>query len=207
MRTHAKSKPFVCPYYGCGAAFVRKPALRNHSFVHSIGPKPFVCPFQHCDKSFVYKNSMQRHYFENHTKEGAKRRIKEENKMSKFLEAQGIAHDHQVHITFNCLDSTASRAYVDFVIYYPTHVVLLEIDEHQHDGYPASCDVRRMADVYGAVQTARPHPIPILWVRFNPHRYHVNGDETKKTYTERKHALLDLVMNYVPTLPQEIAYM
>lgn len=50
-------------------------------------------------------------------------------------------------------------------IYYDLgdRALVVEVDEHQHTGYPASCEAKRMAEIVMTVG------VPVIFLRFNPH--------------------------------------
>lgn len=85
-------------------------------------------------------------------------------------------------------------------------MVLLECDERQHAGYTPECEVVRMLDVQAAL-SAEDASRKLLWVRFNPDAFRVDGVLGKVLVRDRLAALVRFIESYVPTLPMEIAYL
>jgi hypothetical protein len=114
-----------------------------------------------------------------------------------------------VHISFRCvLDTPTAFSRIDAVIYLPSRNlrILLEIDEEQHKGYPAGCDVVRMNNT-GACIRVSGEQANLLWVRFNPDAYTVDG-VTRRTRTADRHAaLLRTIETHVPGQGMEVVYM
>ena len=95
------------------------------------------------------------------------------------------------------LADACSKFRPDISIDLGTHLVFVEVDENQHEGYDNQCELRRMNALYldGGLR-------PILFLRFNPDKYdHVRScfyhgkDGTLKCKTEewnrRKVVLFD----------------
>jgi hypothetical protein len=54
----------------------------------------------------------------------------------------------------------------DRVYELPTHVIIVEVDEHQHNDRPCECEQTRMINVSQSFGG-----LPIVWIRFNPDEY------------------------------------
>jgi len=61
------------------------------------------------------------------------------------------------------------------------HVVLLEVDEHQHQNYNASCEISRISEIMDSIDASNLHVI-----RYNQH--------AKGTTTKSKKAILKEVL-------------
>jgi len=73
-------------------------------------------------------------------------------------------------------------------------VVILSCDEFQHINYEVVCDVARMSKVVCSIRQAEDMR-PILWLRFNPDTFHVNGEATRVGIDERATTLADMINN------------
>ena len=117
--------------------------------------------------------------------------------------------EREVTVAFNCFATDGKFARLDGVLHFPERglTVLLEVDEDQHVHYMVACDARRMMDVTTALMcsaTATPH---VLWVRFNPDTFMVDGVKQRIKTADRLQALHDFIANYQPVQPVAIAYM
>ena len=59
-----------------------------------------------------------------------------------------------------------SRRRPDIFVDLGTHVLIVEVDERQHDVYDTSCERRRMMELFTDVGRR-----PVVFLRFNPHKY------------------------------------
>ena len=64
LLTHTDSRPFVCPFPGCGKAYKRAEHLKNHSTSHGATleeKKPYICEYEGCDAAFSNPHHRKRH--------------------------------------------------------------------------------------------------------------------------------------------------
>jgi hypothetical protein len=130
------------------------------------------------------------------------RRKKKEERLFKFLRSARYAPDRETVIQF-CGTGSKKLARLDFTIYKPDRVVVVECDEHGHDREPVLCEVTRMLDV--AAQHAMKSDLPLHFVRFNPDGYSVDGWAPKPKMAER-HKELILAIEEPVTAPLTITY-
>ena len=78
-------------------------------------------------------------------------------------------------------------AYPDVMIENANSSMVVEIDEHRHDGYNVSCELRR----YDTLLLGRDSQTPMLVVRFNPH----NTGTVKTPFVE----ILKVLIQYLRT--------
>ena len=78
---------------------------------------------------------------------------------------------------------------MDFVVYRPWGVVLLEVDEDQHKHYGVICDAARMMDLL-AEQVKAGRQDKFKLIRFNPDGYTLGGKAQKTPQKERRATLL-----------------
>jgi len=122
------------------------------------------------------------------------------------LQAAGVNFEYQKHVPFRgCgLESETTCAYLDFVIVASWGVVVLEVDEQQHSGYPVACDVRRDFDIYASVALGSGQKLAIL--RYNPDDFRVDGKSARVTTKERQRRLVEVLRAWAledpaPNLP------
>lgn len=107
-------------------------------------------------------------------------------------------------------------AKVDAVIYTPNCIIALEVDEHQHLeddstpwGYTVSCDAARMNNVqvaYTMAATAANEPVqPILWIRFNPDTFKIDGVRGRVSLRDREQRLLEVIRTFQPAEKQAVS--
>lgn len=94
------------------------------------------------------------------------------------------------YVSFACWGGTFARA--DFVVLLGGKVIVLEVDEHQHQGYGVSCDVARMANLYEA-WALEGNMLPVRIIRYNPHAFQVDGKAAKVKRSVREARLLEAV--------------
>jgi len=64
----------------------------------------------------------------------------------------------------------------DILIDFNTHVLIVEVDEHQHNSSAYSCDNKRKMELFLDLGSR-----PVIFLRFNPHRYTSLDGTRKKT--------------------------
>ena len=69
-------------------------------------------------------------------------------------------------------------ARLDFVLYKEDHIIILSVDEFQHKHIEVLCEVARMSKVVCSIRQSGDIR-RILWLRFNPDSFTVDG-ETKR---------------------------
>eukprot|EP00899_Mesostigma_viride_P012548 jgi/Mesvir1/21294/Mv25979-RA.1 len=78
-----------------------------------------------------------------------------------------LVHDRRIHGG----ECVASRP--DFIIYTDgAHVVIIEVDEHQHRSYDQYCELVRLFNLGQSCEG-----LPLLVIRYNPHSYRSSGGE------------------------------
>jgi hypothetical protein len=202
MRIHTGETPYKCTFcnYECKAAG----ALTVHTRIHT-GEKPYKCTWKDCDFATTNASSLKKHFQSQHTKEGQARKVRREQRFVKFLEKNNIRGDRQVHVPFSCFETDGQCAYLDYVVYKPTHVLLIEFDENQHEDYDITCEMRRMMDVTTSLKTKNPN-LKIAWVRFNPDSFKLNQKKQTVKQDDRRKAFINFITTYVPEKDVEINY-
>jgi len=135
-----------------------------------------------------------------------------ERRIGALLRERDIAYESQTHVSFACLDGAKKRAFADFTIYSTACIVVLEVDQYQHEGegYTVLCDCKRMVDVRSAMLAAG-NTQPLLWVRYNPDRFSIDGQRVRVPKARREQQLMALIQRALSgEMPQQdfgIAYM
>ena len=119
---------------------------------------------------------------------------RKEEWMVKFLKDNNYAFDRELTIDYRNCKEIDTWARLDFVLYKENHIIICSVDEFQHHDYEIECDVSRMSKVVCAIRCAG-DTRPILWIRFNPDYFTVNGKKMKITEEQRKEILLHCLKN------------
>jgi hypothetical protein len=133
--------------------------------------------------------------------EAGKLRMKiREDAMSKFLSSQGfdaIKREHQVDM--RCVVAGDNKYYrIDFVIHYRGIIFCIECDEHGHKDYILACETARMNNIMTSwLQEEHTLP-PVVFIRFNPDAFTVDGVRQKVSPEDRCDALARQIENFVP---------
>ena len=199
QRTHDGARPYQCNVQGCGMAFAVKRTLESHLRTHT-GERPYKC--DECGAAFTQCTPLTAHKKAFHSEEGQQRQKQQEQRVAKMLEAAAISFKREHHVDFGCWEGTFARC--DFLLDLGGGVIILEVDEDQHDGYGVSCDVRRMADLHQAF-LMEGNTLPVAFLRYNPHAFKVDGVTKRTTKKEREARLLDVIRNWQHTPPGSLS--
>ena len=122
------------------------------------------------------------------------------------LQKEDVDFEYQKHMPFkSCgLASETAYAYIDFVIQMTWGVILLEIDEHQHSHYDASCDGRRDFDTCASIALGSQQKAVVL--RFNPDAFKVAGKTRYTTKKERYAKLLETIKSWESDPAPELGF-
>ncbi len=106
------------------------------------------------------------------------RHKREEQRNANLLDSAGVNYKREHHVDFSCMEGDTRRRFarVDFVIMIDSTVVMLEVDEGQHrfGDYSVGCDMGRMARITESL-TVEGNTLPIVFVRYNPHEFKIDG--------------------------------
>ncbi|PNH01079.1 Zinc finger protein [Tetrabaena socialis] len=192
-----REKPYACDYPGCDAAFARSGNLVHHKRTHT-GEKPYACDYEGCGAAFAESGNLAIHKSSLHSPEGQARQKKQEQRVARALDRAGILYKREHQIDFRCIgDHAGFWARVDFVIVLHGRVIFLEVDEEQHKfgSYgSASCDMKRMSRILESLADGG-NTLPLVFLRYNPNVFTVNGKVVKKLKAARESELVSLLEN------------
>ena len=212
-RIHTGEKRYTCDFEGCDAKFVQSEHLKVHKRTHT-GEKPHMCDFEECGMRFARKHHLKDHIFYWHTTEGQVRKKKDEARILRVLEKEGLRIKSQHHIDFSCIgsDRDGDRCFIDFLIEIKdtdgktVGFIFLEVDERQHEWYSVSCELRRMTDVYRTL-ILEGNTFPVIFIRYNPHAYHIDDVQQKTKLKNREETLITYIKNITFDRPFSVVYM
>ncbi len=235
VKSHTNARAYKCDYQGCTASFNSRCTLTKHKKAH-LGIKDKQCDLcdgkfrdnyalerhkkshsttrafscEICASTFKRKDTLDHHTKHVHTKSGQKHRKTSEDHLAISLKNANIQFDRELMVDFKCsLPERAQQfARIDFVIYKEDKIFLLENDEFQHSHYEVSCETRRMTDVYSSlVLEEKFQGNKIVWIRYNPDAFKINGQTTRITKKDRDQKLFDLLDNFQTEMNMAIIYM
>lgn len=192
LATHDDVRPFACTQEGCDQAFRRKHHLENHLRWHS-GEKPFECDEDGCGSTFTQEAHLAAHMQVYHTEKGQQIRKKKEHAVAKALDAAKIDYKREHQINFSCFENTYAKT--DFIITATGGILIVEIDESQHQSYGVVCDVARMSKIITALLMSG-NTLPIGIIRYNPDGYTIDGKKQRKTQKIREQQLVKVINNW-----------
>jgi len=194
-RRHTGDKPFVCDFEGCEYSCTQSSSLTTHKRVHT-GEKPYMCDIcpPEVALAFSHKISLQVHKKRWHTPEGAYKAVRKQQALAKILEDAGFDFKHEYKVDTSCSVEAAAEGEsksrrLDMIRIMHTvsslsAIIIVECDEFQHDDRDTSCEVARMTQVNEAL-ALEGNTLPIVWIRWNPDAFRVNGELQKLKKKER----------------------
>jgi uncharacterized Zn-finger protein len=214
---HVERERFFCPEEGCSMSFKEESFLVRHALVHT-GERPFECPtcqsrsrslgdlkqhmlihrveftfkcdFPMCDFACHQRGNFERHWSVMHSEGASQRKKIQEERISILLEAEGISASREVKIHF-CDSGPDGGKYasLDFVIDNEKLVIIVSVDEYQHQSYGISCETKRIENVTTSLMLGGDQR-PIYWIRYNPHSFKVDDSTLTVRSTSKEAALL-----------------
>lgn len=206
MKIHRGERSYKCNI--CESAFTHKHTLVNHIRTHT-GEKPYKCT--ECDYSASIESNTKDHFRRMHTLEGLERRKNEEAKIETLFKEkypQAFIREHRIEHT--CLKMINSHSRIDFL--FPNHGnvhIAFEVDEYQHREYSQICETSRMNNIVSSLRLGG-DDTPVVFVRYNPHSFKVDGT-SKRTARIERHTkiceLLDSIKIIEPANQIQVFYM
>jgi hypothetical protein len=202
MTVHKKEHPFPCEQ--CDVKCHSASGLRQHLLIHT-GEKPHQCP--ECPMAYNRPAHLKTHQYYNHTEEGQKYRRREEMKVQKFLDEHGFDYKREHWVDHSCTGGTNSR--IDFFMpfYLGKGHVILECDEEQHSHIDPICEISRMNAIVTSLMIGSGTDTPVVFIRYNPHGYKINGKIVQTTLNQRHQKLLMTLRSLEFEFPVQIIYL
>jgi hypothetical protein len=121
---------------------------------------------------------------------------RKETIIKNVLDANKFKYD-----TYDQIPTEACNKYrPDFVFDIGTHVIILEVDENQHQSYACECEQSRMINLFQDFGG-----VPVIFIRFNPDKYVNNKGERFNTYDKsRETRLLKTLRSLIVHIPKEL---
>ena len=185
-------------------------SLKQHKAgIHNVNVKWYHCDVEWCLYKAKTNNHIVRHKKRIHSKEGKARQKRQEQRIARLLDSHNIKYEREIQVNFDCFKGK-NYARIDFTLYKKDCIILLEVDENQHDNYyfySVSCDTRRMNDIVTAIRCSG-NSLPILFIRYNPDAFKVNGITERVPKIKRESKLIKFIKEYKPSKSElEIKYM
>ena len=206
MRVHSHERPFACSFDGCDQSFATSTNLRQHELVH-MDSHPCKCRV--CGLHFRRAHHLSCHMEAYHSEKSRSFAHKEEKEIEDLLLKEGINFAREHHISYSCVsDRENNFARVDFLIQRRGGCILLEVDEKQHCNNEIVCENARMAKIHESL-ALEGNTLPLMFIRYNPHKYKVNGKNGDKTKLQRQSALFALIesVDLRAAQPMQVVYM
>ena len=194
-RTHTGEKPYGCEH--CSSRFNYSHHRKAHSARHEREKDyEFHCELKEnsmelwadgsvrCTVRCETKRDMEYHIERNHTPEGISKKFESETQLARFFDQRKVPYDRDWanRISFKTcqnIEGGKFSARPDFFLLAESArlnaLVLVGNDEfaHRHD-YP--CEFQRLFNIANALeQTDEFRGVPLLYLRFNPHHFEIDG--------------------------------
>ena len=120
-----------------------------------------------------------------------KRRKKiKELRILKILESKyGKPHEYNIRVSSQCGGKNSEEK--EFGYDFNTHKLYIEVDENQHKSYCEVGEINRMKNIF-----MNDGGIPIIFIRYNPDNYKINGKKQKIPQQKREDELIKWIKYY-----------
>ena len=171
--------PFICDY------------LDNSHLKFKNETNTLPCLVQHATLESLIDHIKKYHTLDTN---GCLHKYKSESRLSDFLINNNVVFTRDRDNNIEFCDQDGTRAWLDFVLYEIGNsidsIVILENDENQHRNN-GGCDLARTHRIYISLNTDK----PIIFIRFNPHKYTIDGTTYILSIKEKHIRLLRFLKN------------
>jgi hypothetical protein len=201
LRLHMKSVHYAIRDIHCTVSGCKQPPFSDRSnmlkhvrTMHEFTELP--CSQEGCSRSFKSAWKLEFHHKRAHNVKGQQAQIKKQHTVHNLLKHH-FTVDDECHIRYSGVVPKPDKfcAFVDFhITSIVDHIVMVECDEYQHEGYLLPCEQSRMVQIAEAVQMKKAGGVcqPIVFVRYNCDNGKFNN-VTRRNMTNRKAALIDFL--------------
>jgi hypothetical protein len=128
-----------------------------------------------------------------HSEKGMQRQKISEEKMAKYLTSVGIDYSREHYCDHRCTEIQEDKwSMLDFLMIMFGVIIIVENDEEQHRSYMTVCEVKRIAEIVESWAVGG-NTLPIVFIRYNPHGFTVNGVEQKVSQEKRLEKLFEIL--------------
>ena len=215
-----QGKTWDCDVPGCGQQFTHPANLRTHKQAVHEG-KRWECDVEGCDASYGNPSPLRKHFKKKHTVQYNQSKVREESIVKDLLKdalkdkpfgtwlsdmTPQLPVDYACAIESN-MDYGRESAKIDFVL--PAEktqpknntIIALEVDEFYHRREAQSCETARMYNCTTSWLMQNINAPPrVVWIRYNPHGFQVDG-VTKRTGKEERQQKLLQVLERIASEP------
>jgi hypothetical protein len=197
---HLQIRPHVCVL--CSFAAARPSQLRKHLHGKHKQGDALTCPMPQCDFQTYWEDSLAYHKRFGHTETGERVRNGEEYQTLSLF-AASFDVERSFKINKQHLTGTGRRFInIDGAIHLPERnlVVFIEVDEQQHKDctlYSIQEELNRMEDATEGMRHAG-SSAHILWIRFNPNTYTVDGTRYNEPLASRVDKTKEFITSFQP---------
>jgi hypothetical protein len=204
MDRHRRQYEFFCSI--CSQEFIKETAKVIHEGGHADGFGLLVCEV--CETAFTEEKLLYRHLDDVHDmhplhgsydlgKNNGERG--EQTGIRNFFDEVGIQYVDEYSLFLPITGGGRRIIHVDFVIQFEGMIIAVEIDEHQHkyklDLYGINKESMRGQHVKEGFEWSGDNR-PVIFIRFNPHGYHIGSKLYNPPARPRYRALQRLVNAY-----------
>ena len=118
-----------------------------------------------------------------------RKKVKELRILAMLKCEYGDPHEYNVRVSSKCGGKNSEEK--EFGYDFGTHKMYIEVDENQHKSYCELGEINRMKNIY-----MDDGGIPVIFLRYNPDNYQLNGKKQNTPQTKRENELLKWVKYY-----------